>query len=191
MRRSKFAGFVAATGLTLAMVGCGSSSNSTATTATTRAAASGSTTASPATTAANAATTTTTTAASGGAGKVQATLTGDVNASLTADATAPVTCSQNPSKIVLKGDAGGHRGTITITPQGGTSGNIDVAYLPDGVGGPQYLAAHIPYTGGDSRGFVNLNAAGSGNLDVALPYVAGSSGSFNGSSVHVKATWTC
>jgi hypothetical protein len=134
--------------------------------------------------------TTATTSTGGGSNKVQLTVSGDINAAFTPDATAPVTCTQSPLKIVLQGVAGGHHGTVTITALF-AGGNIDVAYLPDGVGGAQYVTTHIPPDGGNSRGFVTLNADGSGKLDIHLQYVPGSAGSFNGSSAGVKGTWTC
>jgi hypothetical protein len=176
MRISKSAWFVAAAGITLATVSCGSSSNTTTPTSTSRGAATGSTATTPAT------------STGAGSNKVQITMSGDLNGAFTPDSTAPVTCTQAPPKIVLQGATGGHRGTITIT--GNTAGgNIDVSYLPDGVGGDQYLADHIPVGGGDSRGSVTLNADGSGQLDIVLQHVPG--GTFNGTSDHLKGTWTC
>ncbi len=98
-----------------------------------------------------------------------------------------------PQSIAIRGDFGGHRGSILIVSdevgavQFPSSHVASADFLPDGLGGAEFRATAITGVG---AGSLTFNADGSGNVDLEIPYVGGSGG-FAGTSVHVTGTWAC
>lgn len=124
-------------------------------------------------------------------GTVGLAFTGDLNSALTPDPSGP-TCGQTgPQSVVLRGDAGGHNGSLALTSdavgavQFPSDHVASADYLPDGVGGSEYRASTIT---GAGAGSLTFNADGSGSVDLEIPFVAGT---FSGTAVHVTGTWTC